>query len=117
MGAIVVRNDNVAALTSVTNILAGSQFEFIPEAPLNLVKIYQVASASGMRSSVFVDTETVFIDNEIPFIATSVDNSATKVTEFMAYGGSRLSITLRETANVATTDVLTKVEIEPIPTR
>lgn len=105
----IIRNDNLTASATTTNILAGTIFEFTT-AGLTQINIYQVSSASGVKTQVACDSDIVMDFQEIPNIGTTLDNSAHMVTSFQARGGSRIVIRLQETAAVATTDVITKVE-------
>lgn len=111
MPSMIFRNDNVAANAVVANILAGSVFEFVAaEAPVTIT-IYAIASAAGMRITATADSDIVINDNEIPFIGTTLLEDHL-ITEFVVSPGTRLTVTYRETAGVATTDNLCKVVIE-----
>ena len=107
-----IRNDNLAASTKTANILAGDVNEFIPYRAQ--VRIYQVSSASGVRCTILADSDVVVEDKEIPFIGTTLDKSAHLLDSFFVSAGTRLAIFLRETAGVATTDVLTAVDVTPV---
>jgi hypothetical protein len=58
-----------------------------------------------------VDNEVVIDDKEIVSIETTLDKSQHLLDSFDIAGGSRLSLTLRETAGASTTDVLLGVEV------
>jgi len=112
MPTSMIRNDNLAASTKTANILSGDINEFI-SVP-SLVNVYAVESAVGIRMSMFADSDIAIDDKEIPNIGTTIDNSAHLLDSFPVNGGTRLSCTLRETAAVATTDSLTKIEVLPL---
>ena len=100
---------NITASTKTANILSGDVNEF-PTSD-SVVNIYAVTSASGVRITMSVDNEVVIDDKEIINIGTTLDKSAHLQDSFEIAGGSRLSLTLRETAGAATTDVLLGVEV------
>ena len=112
MATISINSANLAANTRTGNIIAGDPNEFL--AYPALVNVYQVSSASGIRTSIYADTDVNTDDKEILAIGTSVDTSAHLVASFEVEAGTRLSVFLRETANVATTDVLTLIDIQPL---
>lgn len=107
-----LRNDNLTASTKTANLLSGDVNEFIPY-DAN-VRITQVSSASGVRVSVFADSDLLVDDKEIPFIGTTLIDKDHVVDEFQVDAGTRLAVFLRETAGVGTTDVLTGVEVTPL---
>lgn len=102
---------NLTASTKTANILAGNVNEFVGS--MSQVNIYSVSSASGVRITVLADSDVAVDDAEIVAIGTSLDKSQHLVDSFVVAPGTRLSIFLRETAAVGTTDVLTGVEIVP----
>lgn len=112
MPSISVNSANLAANTRTTNIIAGDPNEFLAYAAN--VTVYQVSSASGIRSSIYADTDVVVDDKEILGIGTTLDTSAHMMSQFEVEAGTRLSVFLRETAGVATTDVLTLIDIQPL---
>jgi len=112
MGSTTIRTDNLAANTKSANILAGDVNEFV--GVTSQVNIYSIASAVGIRISVFADSDIAIDDKEIPNIATSLDKSAHLLDSFTVAAGTRLAVFLRETAGVATTDMLTGVEVIPL---
>lgn len=107
-----VYNANLAASTKTANVLSGDVNEFVPYDAI--VRVTQVSSATGVRVSVFADSDLLVDDKEIPFIGTSLIDKDHVIDEFEVEAGTRLAITLRETAGVATTDVYTGVEITPV---
>lgn len=112
MATISVNSANIAANTRTANIIAGDPNEFL--AYPALVTVYQVSSASSVRTSIYADTDVVVDDKEILAIGTTLDTSAHLVAQFEVEAGTRLSVFLRETGGVATTDILTLVNIEPL---
>jgi 3D (Asp-Asp-Asp) domain-containing protein len=112
MPSISVNSVNLTASTRTANIIAGDPNEFL-NYPAR-VTVYQISSATGIRSSVMADTDVVVDDKEILPIGTSLLVPDHQFTQFDVEAGTRLSIFLRETAAAGTTDVLTLVEIEPL---
>lgn len=108
----VVYTANQAALSKTANLLAGDVNEFVPYDAE--VKIRAVAVAIGIRLSVFADSDLIVDDKEVPYIGTTLIDDAHVVDSFVVEGGTRLAVTLRETANVATTDTYVSVEITPV---
>jgi len=98
------RNDNLAASTKTTNLLAATDLNQMPFD--GVVTVWGVISALGVNLEMGVGSEKAITDREIPFIGTSIDVSAHEITSFPAAGGSNLSLFLRETAASATTDAL-----------
>lgn len=105
-------NANLAASTKTANILAGDVNEFIPYDAM--VRITQVSSATGVRTSIFADSDLLVDDKEIPFIGTSLIDKDHVIDEFAVEAGTRLAVFLRETAAAATTDVYTGIEVIPL---
>jgi len=102
---------NLTANTKSANVLSGDVNEFVPYDAQ--VKIRAVASAIGVKLTVMADGEVLVDDKEIPYIGTSLIDKDHVVDEFEVNPGTRLSVTLRETAGVSTTDIYTGVEITP----
>lgn len=103
-----IRKDNIAANSKTENLLANTDLAFAPSD--GVVQIFGVASASGINIEVGVGNDKAISDREILFYGTSIDKSAHLISEFQVAGGSPLSLFLRETAGVATTDVILIVE-------
>ena len=103
---------NLAASTKTANILSGDINEFVPTRAM--VSIYAVSSASGVRLNMIASSDVAIDDKEILAIGTSLLVPDHLVDQFIVERGTRLSLTLRETAAVATTDVLVSVEITPV---
>lgn len=108
----IVYTANQTALSKSANLLSGDVNEFIPYDAE--VALRAVSSAIGMKLSVFADTDLIVDDKEIPYIGTSLIDKDHVVDTFVVEAGTRLSITGRETANVATTDYYVSIEITPI---
>lgn len=102
---------NLAASTKTANILAGDINEFI--AQRSMVTIYAVSSATGIRMTVLASSDVVVDDKEILPIGTSLLVPDHLIDSFAVGPGTRLLLTLRETAAVATTDVLIAVDVQP----
>ncbi len=111
MSSSTFRNDNLAANTKTANILSGDINEFIPVR--SMVSIYTIATASGVRMTVLAGSDVAVDDKEIGSVGTSLTLPDNLVDSFAVTPGTRLAITLRETAGVATTDVLTRVDVQP----
>lgn len=108
----VVYTANQAALSKTSNLLSGDVNEFVPFDAT--VTVFSVASAVGIRLAMFADSDLLVDDKEIPYIGTTLDTSAHFMDSFVIAAGTRLSATLRETANVATTDTYFAVDITPL---
>jgi len=102
---------NLAASTKTANILAGDINEFI--AQRSMVTIYAISSATGVRMTVLASSDVVVDDKEILPIGTSLLVPDHMIDSFAVGAGTRLLLTLRETAAVATTDVLLAVDVQP----
>jgi metal-dependent HD superfamily phosphatase/phosphodiesterase len=103
---------NLTASTKTANILSGDINEFITSP--SVINIYAVSSASGVRLSMLADSDVAIDDKEIVAIGTSLDKSQHLLDSFAVFAGTRLALTLRETAAAATTDVLLGVEVLPM---
>jgi len=112
MPSISVNSVDLAANTRTGNIIAGDPNEFL--AYPATVNVYQVSSASGIRSAIYADTDVVVDDKEILSIGTSIDTSAHLMSSFEVEAGTRLSVFLRNTTATATFDVLTLIDIQPL---
>lgn len=112
MPKTIIYTANPTALSKSANLLSGDTNEFISY-PAN-VRVTSVSSAIGMKLTIFADTDLLVDDKEIPFIGTSLIDKDHLIDEFMVEAGTRLSITGRETANVATTDYYLGVEVTPL---
>lgn len=108
----VIYTANPAALSKSANLLAGDVNEFVPYDAE--VALRAVSSAIGMKLSVFADSDLIVDDKEIPYIGTSLIDKDHVVDTFVVEGGTRLAVTGRETANVATTDYYVSIEITPL---
>lgn len=101
---------NLAALTKSANILAGDVNEFVSDG--GNVNIYGVSTAIGIKITVYADSDLIIDDKEIPFIGQTLIKSDHYFDSFTVEPGTRISIFLRETANVATSDIYVGVETE-----
>lgn len=102
---------NLAASTKTANILSGDINEFVTQR--SMVTVYAISSASGVRVNVLASSDVVVDDKEILPIGTSLLIPDHLLDSFAVAAGTRLAITLRETAGVATTDVLLAVDVQP----
>jgi len=107
----VIYTANLAASTKTANIFAGDTIEFVPYDAL--VRVTAVASAVGIKLTAYADTDVLMDDKEIPFIGTTLIDKDHVIGEFSVEGGTRLSVFLRETAAVATTDIYVALEVIP----
>lgn len=103
---------NLAADSKSANLLAGDINEFVPVD--SQINVYAVASAISINITVLADSDVAVDDQEILPISTTLNKSDHLVDSFAVGGGTRLAITLRETAGVATVDILTGVEVLPL---
>lgn len=103
---------NLTASTKTANILSGDINEFVTED--SLVTIYAISSAVGIRLSMLADSDVLVDDKEIVTIGTSLIIPDNMVDTFPVAAGTRLALFLRETAAVATTDVLLAVDVQPL---
>lgn len=103
---------DIAANTKGANLLSGDVNEFV-QSP-SLVNVYAISSATGIRISMFADSDIAVDDKEIVPIGTTLDKSAHLVDSFMVAAGTRLAGFLRNTTAVATTDIITGFEVLPL---
>lgn len=111
MATTMLRNDNLSANTKTANILAGDINEFVTQR--SMINVYAISSASGVRMNLLADSDVAIDDKEILAIGTSLLVPDNLVASFAVGAGTRLSLTLRETAGVATTDVLSRIDVNP----
>lgn len=78
-----------------------------------MVTVYAVSSASGIRMSLLADSDVAVDDKEIVGIGTSLLVPDHIIDSFAVGPGTRLALTLRETANVSTTDILVAIDVQP----
>ena len=60
------------------------------------------------------DSDVAVDDQPIVSVGTSIDKSQSLVDSFLVQAGTRLTLRIRETAGVATADILTGVEVNPL---
>lgn len=102
---------NLSASTKTSNLLLGTDLAFAPAD--GIVTIHAVASASGVNIEAGVGSDKVISDREIIFIGTTLIADGThEIGSFEVTAGSPLSLFLRETLNVSTSDVLWKVDFD-----
>lgn len=115
MPTVNIRRDNLTASTKTGNLLADTDLQQIPSDSDYQVSVYGVSSASGVNMEMGAGPDKVITDREVLFIGTTIDKSAHLITDpFIAEAGSNLSLFLRETAAVATTDVILIIEAVPV---
>ena len=113
MGLVVnIRQDNLTALTKTANLLANTDLAFMPFD--GIITISGVSSAVGANIEMGVANDKAITDRELLFIGTTIDKSAHEIASFPVAAGAPLSLFLRETANVATTDVIMIIEAEEL---
>jgi hypothetical protein len=113
MTTVNIRRDNLSALTKTGNLLADTDLQQV--AVDSQINIYGVSSASGVNMEFGAGADKVITDRELLFIGTTIDKSAHLITDpFVVEAGTNMSLFLRETANVATTDVLLIIEAVPL---
>lgn len=107
MGYTTYRADNIAAL-SETSITNGDVNEWI--ANDGTVTIYAVASASGLKLTVYADQDLVVDRKELVSIGTTLSKFDHEFVSFEASAGTRILIKVSETSNVSTNDILVGLE-------
>lgn len=112
MGRIFLTNDNLTASTKTANLMAGNIFEFTPLDAISTVTIYGVSSAAGVNITVQADSDIMVDDQNLSFIGTTVVIPDHLVTSFDVNPGTRLVISLRETAGSSTTDTRLVVDVD-----
>ncbi len=103
---------NLAANARTTNRLAGDINEFVTMP--SVINVYAVSSAADVNLSMFADSDIAIEDKEIVAIGTTLDKSQHLLDSFAVGAGTRLSLFLRTTSAVATTDVLWGIEVLPL---
>lgn len=103
---------NISALFKSTSVLAGDVACEIINYDAH-VKVNAVSSASGIKLTMFADTDLIIDDKEITNIGTSMNELDSTFAEFDIEAGTKLALLYRETANVATSDIILSVEITP----
>jgi hypothetical protein len=103
-----IRRDNLSASTKTGNLLADTDLQQMPFD--GVINVYGVSSAVGVNIEMGVGAGKAITDREIVFIGTTIDRSAHNIVTFEAVAGDNLSLFLRETAAVATTDVILIIE-------
>ncbi len=104
---------NITALFKSASVLAGDVACEIINYPAH-VKLNAVSSASGVKITMFADTDLLIDDKEVLLIGTSMNELDATFAEFDIEAGTKLALIYRETANVATTDLLLTLEVTPL---
>ncbi len=107
----VIYTANLASGTKTANLFAGDTIEFVPYDAT--VKVTAVATAVGIKLTAYADTDVLMDDKEIPYVGTTLIDKDHIIGEFSVEAGTRLSVFLRETAAVATTDIYVSLEVIP----
>jgi len=102
---------NLTANTRSGNILSGNINEFITVR--SRITLAQVSSASGIRCTFIGGSDVGIDDAEILAIGTSLLFPDHVIDSYVVGPGTRMLLTLRETAGVSTTDVLTSLDVQP----
>lgn len=112
MPTIRVANTNLAA-NSTNFPLSGNQFEYLPYNAQVLFAV--IANAATVDVSVFSGAD-VLQQGGPPIVKTTIVTVYPDdfLLDDVAAQGERISVVLRETGNVATTDTETTVRITPI---
>lgn len=108
----VIYSANLTASTKTANILAGDINEFVPQ--MSQVNVYAVTSATGVRISLFADSDIAVDDKEIAAVGSTLNKSDHLLDSFVVGPGTRLAVFLRETAGAGTIDVYTCIEVIPL---
>jgi len=112
MPRITLANDNLTASTKTSNLLAGGIFEFTPQDGQSTVTIHGVSSAAGVNMTIQADSDVLVDDQVLANIGTTALVPDHLITSFDVEPGTRLVLTLRETAAAATTDTRILVDVE-----
>jgi hypothetical protein len=107
---------NIAANSKTANLLAGDVNEFVPYDAQVVVSAVTNA-AGGTRVSIFADSDLLVDDKEIPYSTATnpvLNGNDMIIDQFAVEAGTRLAVFLRETAGVATTDYIVRVEVYPL---
>lgn len=107
---------NLTASTKTSNLLANTELANVPlgDSDAYEVSIYAVASAGSVNMTLQSAEQTLINDKEIVAIGTTLSTNDHEIGSFVTSAGAPLQLTLRETAGVATTDVLLRVEAIPL---
>jgi hypothetical protein len=107
-----VRTTNLAALASAFP-LSGNQYEYLP---FNAALEFAIVSnAAGIVATVFSGSDLLQQEGPVSDkTAISVNYPDDFLLQDVAMAGERVNVILRETANVATTDIETVVRITPL---
>ena len=92
--------------------LQGNQYEYLPFNAL--VEFAVVANAAGILSTVYSGSDVLQQAGAATVKATSPVYPDDFLLSDVAMAGERISVELRETAGVATTDIETVVRITPL---
>lgn len=103
---------DLAADTTSANLLSGDINEFVTVP--SQVNLFAVTSALGVNITMLADSDVAVDDQPIVAVGTSIDKSQHLVDSFLVSAGTRLALRIRETAGVATADILTGVEVNPL---
>lgn len=103
---------NIAASTKSANILAGDINEFVTQR--SQVTLYGVSSAAGVKITLLASSDVAIDDKEIVNINTTLAIPDAMVDSFVVAPNTRLSLTYRETAASATTDIAFAIDVTPV---
>lgn len=112
MPTTMLNDVDLGANARTTNRLSGDINEFISVD--SIVTLSAVATASAVNLSIFADSDIAVDDKEIINIGTTLNASDHVIDTFAVRGGTRMALFLRTTSAVATTDVLIKMEVQPL---
>lgn len=104
-------NVNLTANTTSSNLLAGNINEFVTQR--SVVTFYLIASAAGIKVKILASSDVAVDQAEVITIGTSLIIPDNMFVSFPVGPGTRLAITLTETAGVSTTDTLGAVDVVP----
>lgn len=102
---------NLTANSKTANLLAGNINEFV--AARSRVQLASIASASGVKLTFLAGSDVGIDDAEILNIGTALVYPDSVIDTYLVGPGTRMLLTLRETAGVSTTDILTSVDVQP----
>ncbi len=92
---------SVAANSTTGNVLAGKQFEFVPQGRGAVLEFFLTAAAIAMNVTITVGGEMIVNDEEISSINRFPQDPEDRLAEFGGRPGDRIFVSLRNTPGAA----------------
>lgn len=102
---------NITANTTTANLLSGNINEFVTQR--SMVTFYLISSAAGLKAKILASADVAVDTTEIVSIGTSLTIPDNLFVSFAVAAGTRLALTVQETAGVSTSDLLGAVDVVP----